>query len=97
MGGLVMKNENWYIFGTILVIFITSVCIIFYRCEQDNKYTSFKDTGYLNLHSESIKYIEEKCGVIGSDYLWTTAMDKISRCLQKHDLIISDYREILKS
>ncbi len=27
--------------------------------------------------------IEVKCGVLGSDYLWTTAMQKISNCIDR--------------
>lgn len=31
--------------------------------------------------SPAMKNIQDKCGVMGSDLLWTTAMEKISDCL----------------
>lgn len=46
--------------------------------------------------SESVKYIQDKCGVLGSDYLWTTAMDKIAKCIRDRDTAIDQNRELIK-
>lgn len=62
-----------YVIGIALVIFIG--CGI----AQLNKIPNPKEEVSMNA---SKRIIEKKCGVLGSDLLWTTAMDKIAKCIE---------------
>jgi hypothetical protein len=35
--------------------------------------------------SEAKQYVQERCGILGSDLLHTTAMEKIEKCLKEAD------------
>ena len=46
--------------------------------------------------SPSIAYIQDTCGVLGSDYLWTTSMDKIAKCIRERDAVIAEDKELIR-
>lgn len=77
----------------ILVIFLVCVSflVIFFGIggvvDHLNKYPLLVCEDNYPCYNDAMKNISEKCGVKGDEPLWTTAMQKISDCidrLEKH-------------